>query len=218
MKYLLILLFVAGTSARAQITMDIAYDSAVRKYHIGSYTYHEDFKGHRGYGAPLILTADGGAAAFGGGDEGAMLVKLGKTGKLEWKRTVKPKGDEMEPQSVVEDSNGNFYVFILVYDRTKYRGGTERVVFFNKTGTPVWDKYLGSFTLLNNPTVDYIKAAADGRIALRGHVVREAPEEGKDPSYLFWEAWLDSQGGLTEKTGEVIDWANPEWKKKFSPE
>jgi hypothetical protein len=198
--------------------MQTVYDSAARKYRMGSYTYHEQFKGHRGYGAPLILTNDGGGAAFGGGDEGFMLVKLTKTGKLQWKKTVTVKGDEMESQSVVEDKTGNFYVFLLVYDNTKYRGGCERVVAFNKTGTVLWDKYIGSFDLLNSPTVSYIKALPDGRIALRGHVVKEKPEEGKDPKYHYWEGWLTSKGLLTQKAGDVIDWSNQEWEKKYKPE
>src|SRR6478609_6143348 len=119
MKTAMIALLFVGYTVSGQITMDIAYDSAVRKYHIGSYSYHEQFKGHKGYGAPLILTSDNGAAAFGDGDEGSMLVKLDKSGKVEWKRTIAPKGDEMESQSVVQDKNGNYYVCILVYDNNK---------------------------------------------------------------------------------------------------
>src|SRR5258705_8669375 len=129
MKYLFVTLLFSSTFSFAQLPLNIANDSAVIKYHIGSYSYHEQFKGHQGYGAPLILTADGGGAAFGDGDLGTMLVKLDKLGKETWKQIVKPKGNETESQSVVQDKNGNYYVFILVYDETKYRGGCERVAF-----------------------------------------------------------------------------------------
>ena len=218
MKYAGVILLFASSMSYGQLTMEIAQDSAVRKYHIGSYSYHEQFKGHKGYGAPLILTADGGGAAFGDGDEGCMLVKLDQKGKVQWKRTLKPKGDEMESQSVVQDKNGNYYVFILVYDHTKYRGGCERVIFLNKTGTPLWDKFIGSCFLINNPTVSYIRAMEDGRVAMRGHVVTEKPAEGKDPSYHFWEGWINSKGIMTQKTGDVIDWANKDWEKKLKPD
>jgi hypothetical protein len=217
MKYIVILTLITS-SAFGQLTLEMAQDSSVRKFHIGSYRYHEQFKGHKGYGAPLILTADGGGAAFGDGDEGSMLVKLDKNGKLQWKKTIQPKGDEMESQSVVQDKNGNYLVCILVYDNTKYRGGCERVMLLSKTGTILWDKYIGSFTMLNNPTIGYMKALPDGRIALRGQVVKQAPPKGEDPKYLFWEGWLNSKGVLTQKTGQVIDWKSPEWQNFFKPE
>lgn len=218
MKYSIIVFLLAVTSAYGQLTLDMAGDSTVRKFHLGQYSYHEQFKGYKGYGAPLILTADGGAAAFGNGDEGIMLVKLTNEGRIQWKRTIKPLGDESEAQSVVQDRLGNYYVFILVHDRTKGRAGCERVIFFNKTGTVVWEKFLDACSLLNNPTVSYIRSLSDGRIALRGHVVTEKPAEGKDPRYHFWEGWLNSKGILTQKKGSVIDWSNKEWEKKFRPE
>lgn len=219
MKQLLILIllftFISGYS---QMTIDLARDSAVIKYHIGSYSYHEQFIGFKGYGAPLILTQDGGAAAFGDGDEGSMLVKLDKTGKVQWKRTIQQKGDEMESQSVVQDAYGNYYVCILVYDHTKYRGGCERVIFINKTGAIVWDKYIGAFAQLNNPTIAYSQMLSDGRIAYRGQVVTKAPEKGKDPTYQFWEGWMNSKGVLTQKAGQTIDWSNKDWQKLFKPD
>ena len=218
MKYLFLILLFLRTISYGQLTMSVANDSAVIKYHIGSYSYHEQFRGHQGYGAPLILTADGGGAAFGDGDLGTMLVKLDKQGKEMWKQIIKPKGNETESQSVVQDKNGNYYVFILVYDETKYRGGCERVVFLNKVGTITWDKFIGSCYLVNNPTVAYIRALNDGRIYLRGQVVTKAPPKGEDPKYHFWEGWLNSQGVLTQQVGEIIDWKNQDWQKKFKPE
>jgi hypothetical protein len=220
MKYLFIMLLFFTSSAYSQLTIEAANDSTVRKYHMGQYSYHEQFKGRKGYGAPLILISDGGAAAFGDGDEGCMLVRLDKTGKELWKSIIKSKGTEMESQSVVEDKNGNFYVFILVYDEEKfgYRGGCERVVFLNKTGTIVWDKFIGTCMQINSPTVAYIQALADGRIYMRGQVVKLKPQQGKDPNYQFWEGWLDKTGKLTQKAGGVIDWKKDDWKKKFQPE
>src|SRR6478736_3140856 len=132
MNRLLIILLLASSNAIGQITIDAARDSLVRKFHIGASTYLEQFVGHPGYGAIVILTTDGGAAAFGDGDEGLMLYKLDKTGKLQWKRKFSRKGTELEPQCVVQDNKGNFYTFSLVYGLTGYRGGCERVVFVNK--------------------------------------------------------------------------------------
>ncbi len=219
-KYLLIICLSVQTIGLAQLTMTVANDSAVRKYHIGSYSYHEQFKGHQGYGAPLILTSDGGGAAFGDGDLGAMLVKLDKTGKEKWKTIIKAQGNEMESQSAVQDKSGNFLVFILIYDEAKfkYRGGCERVVFLNKAGTIVWDKFIGACTLVNNPTVAYIRALNDGRIYLRGQVVTNNPPKGEDPKYHFWEGWLNDKGVLTQQTGDIINWSNQDWQKKFKPE
>jgi hypothetical protein len=217
MKNVWILLLFLSSVALGQITADVARDS-VQKYHIASYSYHEEFIGKKGYGAPLILTADGGAAVFGDGDEGTMLVKLDKAGKVTWKKTLAAKGEETESQSVAQDKLGNYFVFQLVYGTTDYRGGRERVVMFNKSGALLWDKYIGTGLQINNPIVSYIKALPDGRIYLRGHIVLKAPAEDKDPDTRYWEGWLNAAGLLTQKSGEIIDWKKPEWQSKFKPD
>lgn len=217
MKHLWIILLFLSTVGLGQITADVARDS-VRKYHIASYSYHEAFIGKKDYGSPLILTADGGAAVFGDGDEGTMLVKLDKSGRLIWKKILTGKGEEAESQSVVQDKLGNFFVFQLVYGTTAYRGGRERVALYNKSGALLWDKYIGSGLQINNPIVSYIKSLPDGRIYLRGHIVLTAPAEGKDPDTRFWEGWLNAAGALTQKSGEIIDWKKPEWQSKFKPD
>jgi hypothetical protein len=214
---LTILLFFACVTVYGQITIQRAQDS-LQQYHLGTSTYFEDFMGHSGYGARVILTTDGGAAGFGDGDNGTELIKLDKNGKVQWRKKIKKQFEETEPQCVVQDNLGNFYVFILNYNPNGYRGGAERVICFNKAGTLLWDKILGTYTLLNRPTVSYVHMLKDGRIEMRGHVVREKPAEGKDPSYHYWQGWYSSKGILTEKTGEIIDWSNPVWQEKFKPE
>ena len=214
----IIILILISSNSIAQMTIDAARDSLVRKYHIGASTYLEQFVGHPGYGAMVIVTADGGAASFGDGDEGLMLYKLDKTGKLQWKRKIARKGTEMEPQCVVQDSKGNFYTFTLVYGLSTYRGGCERVVFVSKTGVVGWDKQIGSCQMINSPTVSYTRTLQDGRVAIRGHVATQKPAEGKDPEYHFWEGWIGSTGVLTQKSGDVIDWSDEKWKKLFAPE
>lgn len=210
-------LLLLGVSTYGQLKITDT-EASTTKYHIGSYSYGEAFKGHAGYGAPVILTNDGGAALFGDSDDGAMLLKLDKTGKEQWKRVIAPKFDEVESQSVVEDTKGNFYAFQLLYDESRYRGGSERIVCINKSGAIVWDKTIGSFSVVNNPIVDYIRALPDGKIYLRGHVTREKPPEGQDSKSLYWEGWIDATGKLTEKTGEEIDWKKGEWQQRFKPE
>lgn len=218
MNRLLFILFCITSPAFGQLTIEAAQDSLVRKYHIGASTYLDQFVGHAGYGAVVILTTDGGAAAFGDGDEGLMLYKLDKTGKLQWKRKISRKGTEMEPQCVVQDSKGNFYTFSLVYGLSAYQGGCERVVYVSKAGVVGWDKNIGSCTQINNPTVSYTRTLQDGRVAIRGHVATQKPAQGKDPDYHYWEGWIGSTGVLTQKVGDVIDWKNEEWKKLFAPE
>ena len=219
MKYPTLLFLFLKINTYAQLNVEAVQEKTVRKYHIGSYSYHEQFIGHKGYGAPLILTSDGGGAAFGSGDEGIMLVKLSKDGKEQLKRIITPKGNETEAQSVAMDKDGNYFLFMLTYDDTKYRGGCERVVCLNKGGTVVWDKFIGSCNLVNNPTVSYIRSLPDGCIALRGHIVNQKPPDGQDPTYYYWEGWLDKTGKLTQKTGEAIDWKKQEeWQKRLQPE
>jgi hypothetical protein len=204
-----------STTTYGQLTMAVARDT-ISQYRLGYSTYFEPFLEKPGYGAPWIMTADGGAAAFGDGQ----LYKFDKTGKKAWMRRVKPGTNEgeTESQSVAQDKKGNLYVFLLSYPVKGYRGGSERVVCFDKTGKQLWDKPLGAYTLMNNPTVSYIKTADDGRIYMRGHVVKEEPVEGKDPVYRYWEGWLDITGKLTQKAGDQIDWGKDEWQKKFKPE
>ena len=133
-------------------------------------------------------------------------------------RNIAPQFDEMESQCVVQDSKGNLYVFMLSYDEKRYRGGSERVVCYDKKSKLLWDKTLGSYTLLNTPVVSYVRPLPDVRIYMRGHIVKDKPLEGKDPVYRYWEGWLDSLGKLTQKVNEEIDWKKDEWQKKFKPE
>jgi hypothetical protein len=202
-----------STTSFGQLSLDSAR-KVIQSYRLGYSTYFEPFVEKKGYGAPWILTNDGGAAAFGDN----MLYKFDKTGKEQWKRSVKPQFNELESQSVAQDTKGNLYVFMLSYDEKRYRGGSERVLCYDKAGKLLWDKTLGAYTVMNNPTVSYIRPLTDGRIYMRGHVVKEKPLEGKDPVYSYWEGWLNSAGVLTQKAGEVIDWSKDDWQKKFKPE
>ena len=221
MRLIAPLLFLS-TVTFAQLTIDKARE-VHNSNHLGTYSYHEAFIGHAGYGSPTILTSDGGAALFGDGDPvnekaAAHLVKLDKDGKELWRSYVFNKYDEMESQSVAQDSKGNYYVFMLVYSEKGYRGGAQRVVMFNKSGKLVWDKLMGTFTLLNRPTFSYIRSEPNGKIYLRGHIVKNAPPAGKDPDSRYFEGWLDDSGKLTQRSGDVIDWKNDEWQKKFKPD
>ncbi|MFL5752586.1 MAG: hypothetical protein ACJ76F_04205 [Bacteroidia bacterium] len=213
MKHLAMFFLSLGLSGYGQLSLDSA-KKVIAPYRLGYSTYFEPFLEHPGYGAPWILTSDGGAAAFGND----ALYKFNKSGKEEWMRTVKPQFNELESQSVAQDTKGNLYVFMLSYDQKRYRGGSERVLCYDKKGKLLWDKTLGAYTLMNNPTVSYISPLKDGRIYMRGHVVKEKPLEDKDPVYRYWEGWLDSTGKLTQKANEEIDWKKDEWQKKFKPE
>jgi hypothetical protein len=212
MKLIIVFILLCYSAAYSQLSMDSA-KVIVAKYRLGYSTYFEPFLEQPGYGAPWILTSDGGAAAFGDN----MLYKFNNKGKEQWMRKVVPQFDEMETQGVAQDTKGNLYVFMLSYDSKRYRGGSERVMCYDKTGKVLWDKTLGTYTLMENPTVSYIKPQPDGRIYMRGHVVKEKPVEGKDPVYRFWEGWLDSTGKLAQKAGDAIDWSKDEWQKKFKP-
>jgi len=221
MKYLIVILSLVSSLAYGQLSIDDARKSFYT-YKLGSYDYHEEFIGYAGYGAPIIITSDGGASFLGGSGDSigslGLIVKINENGMEEWKQIVRPQFDDIETQSVVQDINGNFYVFLLSYDNEKYRGGCERIVHINKDGSIIWDKIIGDCELVNNPVIAYIKALDDGRIALRGHIVIKKPDKGKDPEYCYWEGWIDNKGILKQKTGDIIDWANQDWQKLFKPE
>jgi hypothetical protein len=217
MKYTFLILFIVNVQAYSQLTFQRAQDS-LRKYHLGVSTYFDEFQGHELYGAGVILTKDGGAAGFGDGDNGLELIKLDKSGIVQWRRTIKKQFEETETQCVAQDKLGNFYLFMLNYNPDGYRGGSERLVCFSSKGLLLWDKMLGNYTLLNNPVVSYVRTLDDGRIEMRGHIVKDKPLEGKDPLYYYWQGWCNSSKELTTKTGELIDWKKPEWKIKFKPE
>jgi hypothetical protein len=217
MKNFMWLLLMVNVCAFGQLTFPQAQDS-LQKYHLGVSTYFGDFLGKKSYGAGVNLTADGGAVGFGDGDNGLELIRLDKTGKVLWKKKMMKQFEEVEPQCVAQDGLGNFYVFMLNYNPKGYRGGSERVICFNSKGIQLWDKMLGNYTLMNNPTVSYVRTTGDGQIEMRGHTVTEKPLEGKDPSYHYWQGWYNSKGILKTKIGDIIDWSNPEWMKKFKPE
>lgn len=84
---LFIILLGVSVTVKGQLTLERAQDS-LQKYHLGASTYFEEFLGHTGYGAQVILTTDGGAAGFGDGDNGTELIKLDKNGKVVWRKSV----------------------------------------------------------------------------------------------------------------------------------
>ncbi len=217
MRYTVIIFFLVNIQAYSQLTFQQAQDS-LRKYRLGTSTYFDEFEGHDSYGARINLTKDGGAVGFGDGDNGLELIKLDKTGNVQWRKSIKKLYDETEAQCVALDNLGNFYCFMLTYNSKVYRGGSERLVCFSNKGVLLWEKMLGPFATVNNPTVSYVRTLNDGRIEMRGHIVKEKPLPGKDPSYHFWQGWYNSKGILTTKTGDIIDWKNPDWKLKFKPE
>lgn len=213
MKYLIIVFVLCTSAAHSQLS----YDSALQvthKYRLGYSSEFEAFLNRKGFGAPLILTSEGGAAIFGDN----MLYKIDKSGKEQWNRTIKPQFGETECQAVAEDEKGNLFVFLLSYDPTRYRGGSERVLCYKKDGTVLWDKTLGAYTVMNNPFVSYIRTLDDGKIYMRGHIVTDQPLEGKDPVYRYWQGWFDSTGKLAQQIGDVIDWTKDDWQKKFKPD
>jgi hypothetical protein len=85
-------------------------------------------------------------------------------------------------------------------------------------GKTIWDKTIGMYEVMNNPTISYIRMLDDGRISLRGHVVTEKPAEGSDPKYHFWEGWINIKGEMSQKAGDILDWSNPDWEKRYRPE
>jgi len=218
-----IFMFLFSNSIHAQdATLQVLTLSNVktiaREHNYRSYSYHEEFEGHEGYAAPVILIADGGAVFFGDTEESVNVVKLNKNGEVEWKAPIITKFDEMETQSVIQDQNGNYFAFVISYNYGKYRGGSERVIHLNEEGKILWDKTLGDYTLMNNPHCSYIHLLEDGRLALRGHIVTEPQEKGDDPEYHFWEGWLNNKGDITQEIGDVIDWSDPGWKNFFKVE
>jgi hypothetical protein len=211
-KSLIFLFSLFAFTMSAQLTMD-SLTKIVQPLHLGYSTYFEPFKGKIGYAGPWVLTRDGGGAAFGDN----VVYKFTGEGKEEWKKTVKPMFKEMETQVVAEDTKGNLFAMMLVYNSAVYRGGVERIVCYDKKGKLLWDKVIGKYASLNNPTISYAKPLDDGRIYMRGHIAKEKKANG-DPKYLFWEGWIDVLGKLTQAEGEEIDWAKGEWQKKFKPE
>jgi len=142
MKNTVFLFVLISASTYGQLTLRQAQDS-LQHYHLGVSTYFSDFLGHAAYGAGVNLTKDGGAVGFGDGDNGLELIKLDKTGKTQWRKSIKKQFEETEAQCVALDSLGNFYVFMLNYNPAGYRGGSERVVCFSSKGVQLCDKMLG---------------------------------------------------------------------------
>lgn len=214
MKTLPFVLLLVSSVAFGQMTIEQARELA-QKNHALSYSYHQKFEGHKGYGAPIIITNDGGVAFFTSGVAGSdvEITKLDETGNVLWQAPVKRKHNEMEVQSVVEGTDGDIYAFILSYNYDVYRGGSERVVHVDKNGKILWDIILGDYGLVNSPHCSWIHLNKDGKLELRGHIVPKAKEEGKDPVYHYWTGWLNDKGELEQKVGDVINWSDPAAKK-----
>jgi hypothetical protein len=217
MKFFFFICMLFVTNCYGQLNLKRAEDS-LQKYHISQYDYMNQFKGKKGYGAPVIQTNDGGAAAWGHGDNGAGLVKLDSSGRKKWEKFFKPQFTELELQSVVQDIKGNYYGCMLSYDEKRYRGGSERLICMDKTGKILWDKTLGNYTQMNNPVIQFMHQLKDGRIEMRGHIVTDKPAEGKDPVYKEWQGWIDVKGMYTQKTGKAINWSDQTWKDFYKIE
>ena len=214
MKLITIFFLLTATIGFSQISIKDAKIMA-KNYNMISYNYHQPFEGHKNYAAPIIVTNNNGVLFFGNTKENGspVLMHLNSIGEIEWSTPINKKFDEMEVQSVVQDLDGYFYAFVLSYNYKVYRGASERVIKLDSTGNVKWDIILGDYGLINSPHCSYIKLHDDGRLSLRGHIVTDKAEEGKDPKYNSWQGWLNAKGELIQKIGGVIDWSNAEWKK-----
>ena len=188
-------------------------------YEVGQYSYHTKFIGYNGYAAPIIQTRDVGVLIFGdsGGesDKKAFLFKVDKQGKQEWMRAFEPRHSAMEAQSVLEDANGQIFVFILSYNYAIYRGGTERIVCLDRNGNTKWNKLAGKYAKEENPHFSYIELLDDVRIYMQGHFVPGKGGSEKN-SYHYMECWIEKDGELSLKIGPLIEDWKP-WLEKFKP-
>ncbi len=77
--------YLCSITIKEQLTLSVV-KAAAQEYNFRSYIYHEQFEGHEGYAAPIILLADGGTMFFGDSEEdkSVNLVKLDKEGNVEW--------------------------------------------------------------------------------------------------------------------------------------
>ena len=78
-----IILFFVSSTGFGQLTIPDA-KTAAKEHNFRSYRYHEEFEGHAGYAAPIILTDKGEAIFFGDSKDGKFvnLVKLDKDANL----------------------------------------------------------------------------------------------------------------------------------------
>ena len=221
MRHIFTVFLFCSFNSIAQLTDEKAAELS-RNYEVYAYSYFQGFEGKSGYASSVVLTRDGGCAFLGDwyeeNDHGPLLIKLDAEGKEQWKIKLKGGYEESESQGIVEDAAGNIFAFALVYSSSGYRGGCERVMCVSPSGELNWDKLIGTFTLVDRPTFSYIHSDANGKIELRGHIVKEKPAEGKDPDYYYWSAWLDSKGSIEEQTGKLIDWANDNWQQWYQAE
>lgn len=210
MRLIILLLFIS-TNSFAQLSISDA-KIAGEKFNIHNYTYHQKFEGHKEYAAPVYLTKDSGAIFYGDTNSIIKIYKLDKESTLEWKVPVVLKYDEIETQSVIQDKDSNYYAFVLVFNRDKIKGSTQRVIHFDKNGDIIWDKMLADFTKKNNPHCSYIRLLDNNKLELRGHIVLDSELENKEFDYHYWRGWLDNKGNLQHEVTEVIKWSSDKWK------
>lgn len=207
------------TTGHCQLSLSAA-KSVAAKYKLHSYSYHEKFEGHNDYAAPIILTQNGGTVFFSDSISNASrgIIKLSRDSKVEWEIAIAPKHDEYETQSIIQDREGNYYAFMLSYNRKIYRGGSERVIYIGNDGTILWDIILGDYGIVNSPLCSFIRLTEKNQLELRGHIVTKDPEKDRwgyyiDPEYHQWTGWLKKDGSYLQSIGDIIDWANKDWKK-----
>jgi hypothetical protein len=205
-------------NAYGQLTLFQAKQE-VKEYNRLSYSDHRKFEGHKGYAAPFISTLDSGFAFFGGNKvtKSVNLVKMDKDGANEWNLLIKPKFNEIETQSIVQDEHANFYAFMLSYNYSKYRGGAERILYVGKSGNVIWDITLGNYSAVNNPHCSYIHLNKDGVLELRGHIVKELPTGNTNPTSYHWTGWLKNNSKWTQFVDGAIDWKKSKYKTRTGP-
>jgi hypothetical protein len=164
--------------------------------------------GKDGFAAPVVITRDAGLIIVGEGFEGkskgAKVVFLNENKEVIWSHFFGSKNDNTEPQSIIEDRTGYFYVFMEARNKLDATDTRERVVKINARGEVQWDYALEEKEEHYHRHCAYVKLGEDGKhLALFGTVQPDKVAIQNNEHYS-WQAKLDGNGKLDSEIGDLL--------------
>jgi len=204
---LLSLIFLLSVNCYGQLTLEDGKLWA-KENNIELNEFGSTYIGKADFGAPVIITRDGGLAILGnyaeGETNGVKLVFLNEKKEVMWSHFFGSKNDNLDAQIIIEDRTGFFYVFMEAKDKKTPSDMRERVVKINGLGDVDWDYALERKEDNYHRRCTYVKLHEDGKHLLLFGTVQPDKVAIDNNEHYSWKAKLDGHGKLIQEIGAIL--------------